>query len=607
VGSSATIKALKTLIIVAFIVASTLRFAGLDKDPPVWMSADYITDEGWWADGARGKVYFDDYFADDVGIAYMMTPAYTWLLEGIYRLAGVGLVQTRMLAVLSSTALVTIIFWGLRRALGLRVSMFAAMLLAISPFYWAYSRVAFVEGLQSLVLFLSLLLLIDDRLRIHRALLSGILLGLAVAVKPNTLTLGVPAYMAAGLVVLLQHRTTSSVRRRGLFVFSIFVGVVSVGALIVAVVALPDLERYTEIALRESGGASLSIDSRLLLSLARAFVNTASVGGVESLSIWTPLLRSPLILFLCWTYTLWFLARRSAPRVSPTKDHTLPIAVFGWCLVMLLSVLLQDHQPDRRFVLLLPGLSVLGGIAISVASKTLVNKNMRTQAPSVEIAANFSLGRRILFLALLTLPLVILLKPHATTSISRWSEAIPLGAEPGIGYGGAAASLVLLWIGGLLILSARPHVAATTSRVVRRAWPKTLLILGSLLFVTEMTMIGHVFFTASDRFSEEQRQLRVHVHPKDVIVGDAAASLFMPYPVRTVRYEVAEPPLNPDMFERLSPDMVVEMTRRDFVPIENRYDFATDKHDSTLARVLQIGPVRGGVSRFEFMLFRLRD
>ncbi len=168
-------KALILLLLCLFVMAFS-RFIKIYDDPPSWMRSDFLCDEGWWADSARGKIFFDDYFADDFGTAYLVTPGYTLLLQTVYRVFGVGLVQTRMISAIFNVLtifIVTVLIW---KKIGRKEALLCTILLGASPFYWAYSRVGLIETSQAFCITAAFCLYMLNGKRFFGALGSGLFL-----------------------------------------------------------------------------------------------------------------------------------------------------------------------------------------------------------------------------------------------------------------------------------------------------------------------------------------------------------------------------------------------------------------------------------------------
>jgi 4-amino-4-deoxy-L-arabinose transferase-like glycosyltransferase len=136
--------------LVLVVVAS--RFAFLAADPPYWIPDAFLFDSGWWANGARGKLLFGDYFAEDFGMGYLVTPAYTWALQAVYALWGVGLVQAQVFDALCNTLVVVLTAIVAWRCAGATQAIVTAALLGISPYFWGYGRVALPESPQLLLI-----------------------------------------------------------------------------------------------------------------------------------------------------------------------------------------------------------------------------------------------------------------------------------------------------------------------------------------------------------------------------------------------------------------------------------------------------------------------
>jgi 4-amino-4-deoxy-L-arabinose transferase-like glycosyltransferase len=129
-----------------------MRFAFLRADFPnhsPWMmdEAKY-TDEGWWANAAV-RHYLTGHWeiAGDYNPA-VAVPVWPLLLTGVFRFTGVSLAATRSLNVFFSIATVALAYLLVRRYGGTpTAAALAALLLAASPFAFAFSRLATLDTL----------------------------------------------------------------------------------------------------------------------------------------------------------------------------------------------------------------------------------------------------------------------------------------------------------------------------------------------------------------------------------------------------------------------------------------------------------------------------
>ena len=139
------------LLLLAFLLC-LLRFAWLRADFPdhsPWMldQAKY-TDEGWWASGAVRHFLIGHWeVAGDYNPA-VVVPVWPALLTVIFHFTGVSIAAARAVSVAFSAATVALVYLLIRRYGGTEnAAALAAVLLAASPFAFAFSRLATLDTL----------------------------------------------------------------------------------------------------------------------------------------------------------------------------------------------------------------------------------------------------------------------------------------------------------------------------------------------------------------------------------------------------------------------------------------------------------------------------
>src|SRR5262249_34901854 len=136
------------LLLLLGLCAFALRAVRLSADPPAAMPEATPMDEGLWADAARGKLFFDDWWADDTGNAILIAPLHSVVLYGLYSLFGVGLWQTRLPSAVASALLCVVLGLVAHRALGPRGLLLTGALLACSPLLDQHGRMGLLESEQ---------------------------------------------------------------------------------------------------------------------------------------------------------------------------------------------------------------------------------------------------------------------------------------------------------------------------------------------------------------------------------------------------------------------------------------------------------------------------
>ena len=131
------------------VVLCLLRFAYLRADFPnhsPWiMDQAKFTDEGWWANAAvRHFVVGHWQIAGDYNPA-IAVPVWPLLLTVVFHFSGVGIVAARAVNVFFSIATVGLVYLLVRRYASETAAALAALLLAASPFAFAFSRLGHVR------------------------------------------------------------------------------------------------------------------------------------------------------------------------------------------------------------------------------------------------------------------------------------------------------------------------------------------------------------------------------------------------------------------------------------------------------------------------------
>ena len=183
------------ILLTLALMGCLMRFAWLHADFPnhsPWMldEAKY-TDEGWWASAAVRHFLIGHWeVAGDYNPAAAV-PVWPALLTIVFELTGVSIIAARSLNVGFSVATVFLVYLLIRRYGGTQTTAaVAAVLLAASPFAFAFSRLA---TLDTMVVFEWVLLLwaasYADRKRYWPLLMLGLLVGAMVLTKTTSVVL----------------------------------------------------------------------------------------------------------------------------------------------------------------------------------------------------------------------------------------------------------------------------------------------------------------------------------------------------------------------------------------------------------------------------------
>lgn len=596
----------ETLILLLVLLAVALsRFLFLEADPAVWMDCNYLMDEGLWADGARGKVFFDDYFADDVGSPYLVTPAYTWFLQGIYTMSGVGLGQTRFLAALANVLIVVLCALFARAWAGSRAAIAVALLLGLSPFFWAHGRVALQESTQALFIVLSILLWFSRERSRGGAFASGVAMAVAVAVKPNSLTLGAAPLVAAAVVPLLVARMAGGLAPcrdyaahfipRALAASAGFI--LPLGALFLFHI-VPNWARYWPVFWGEAGSGKVSLKD-YLLEIGMSFTTIDLTAGVEGRQRWRLPGLSPAIFTIAVLYFMDLILRlRRSGRDYVNSLPIWEIGVMAWFIICWIMLESNYFKPERRYVNLVPILVLLGSVYAARLLRGEPQGPQETPAPGWwNRLASLLLWATILF------PVLVLVQPFAIGVLYNFGRQFDLAFIKSVKIGHAGLALLTFWMLCAIALSffAKPG-AQLGGFITRKAGPALVLIF--LLY--EMAVLGRYYINPEFTMRDRQQELRSAVSEGGTVLGSGAAQMFLPSRVRTVRLIPADsfsnPPPNPDVWDRLQPRYLLQMVWYEYLPNPARFEEYIEQGYNKILEV-EVGAYKDGQPRARWELY----
>lgn len=585
------------ILFILFALILVTRFTWLEADPPAWMEPTFVLDEGEWSDSARHHQLFGSYFADSIGVGFLMAPLYNWLVELLYGLFGIGLRQVRLLPAISnvlSTLLVTAFLW---KKENYRIALITFGLLCLSPSYWAYSRLAFIEGSQLFFIVTSFVFWFGMPYSRTAALAAGISASAAVLMKPSAVySCILPLLCAAILLYILddqRHRASLNnlILRLALFLAGGMVG----AAILFIFVILPHWDIYWE-TLRYQGGTGQ-----------RPMINFLTIPGSAMLSlrggdpaIWHPFLFAPLIWVSAWGTLLWHLYLSGGKyigylRQMPRLERS--ILIFSLFQVSILLLRSWKWNSDHYYYPVIPFLAMSGSFAIEriLRSESLAPVNTRP-----------TYIHRFVSVLVFLLPAFVLTKPFFTQIIQSQIAGLNVGRSLGMSvYANATLFAVAFCMAiGLIAIRMSLH-----SRLIHRG--QIALVLISM--VAEIILMATYFAKPQFTISQINREALSTIHPGETVLGSGGSTLFLPVRVITTREVVADhrdgiahPPPNPDIWERFQPRYILEKDIFNYSPADERYA-EERKQGYELVKRYKFGPSKnlshGPQHRYEFSLY----
>lgn len=591
------------LLTIIFFAIVFSRFFAICNDPPWWMCPDFFTDEGWWADSARGKVFFDNYFADDFGTGYLVAPAYTLLLQGVYSLFGVGLVQTRMASSVAGVLTILIMTVTAWKKVGKKAAVLCALLLGASPFFWAFNRVGLTETLQALFITGAFCLYMLKKEKALGSFFSGLLLSISIALKTNAAVIGLFPLLVAVCATSLHQAKAANVRvsfRNVLHFFRPlvwgFLGLASGIAVFLALTVVPNWPVFRAMVFAEAGVADLSITG--MMTLPGAALASVESGGNAAV-VWRLAVLSPAVCLGAWLSILRLLRKTEKRSASPEIGlDPFEVGSIAWMLATWFFISLSNYQPDRRFVILLAPMALTATVFISRKDRL----PRRWCSDSDLSPEGFSFSNFVLWL-LLSLPVLLLVKPVVTNMLLNITGAINLGEQPGFSPAAAGTVVAFFW---LLLLIPISKLRVTGQRIRSALLSKVSTVVFLLFLVCEMGVVGIGIGSGRATFLEAQHALKSLVQLDETVLGHAAASAFQPYRVRTVRRSTpsdGSPPPNPDVWDRTHPRYIFELEQFNYQHLQPQYQDLTSENGYSFVSRFSVGPEQKKQSKFVMSLY----
>ncbi|HSE68161.1 MAG TPA: glycosyltransferase family 39 protein [Gemmatimonadales bacterium] len=339
------------LLLAVVLVPRVLRLAA---DPPVDFQTGYLPDEGAWAHNARQHVLFGRWVMEEHNPALFAAPLYTATLAGVYRLFGVGLIQTRLLSAIAG-AMTCLLLYGLLRAdRSSRDSLPPVLILGFSYFMLTNNRVGFTESLQLLLITATTLAVLSSARRPWWGVIGGVCFVAALLAKPSAAVLG-PIFLAFWTLHWALARRDDTLPRfslRPVAWFALGSGVASLGVVLFLVAPhWAAIQQQLSISARNVYGAeSPEAMSRIVLF------------GWECLGMTLNLfwVQSAVLLFA----VAGFLIARLG-KALPQRPDLVELLCWAWVLGGVLILATQHYQPDRRFLFLMPPVAILAWQAAS--------------------------------------------------------------------------------------------------------------------------------------------------------------------------------------------------------------------------------------------------
>lgn len=525
------------------------RVLFLDADPPGNLHIHFITDEGWWAHNARQQALFGHWIMDDHNPPLWSTPAYSFLLWLVYRVLGVGLYQTRLLSGLAGAVACFAVYGFVRREATPRIAFVSALVLAAGYFLLSNNRVAFTESVQLAFAVVAVLAALRSRASPGWAMVSAAGLLLALMCKLSAIPVGLVIAALYG-ALLLESRgrpVERAVRWRAALVF---VASATVGAAALAFFFL--IPHWQAI-----------VSEFLSDTLVATNPDLPTGGGIRPF-LWYGFREEPggpsvmsgffaqevaLVVSVALLAVSRLLGRGRRPAGNLER------CCWWWIGITLAFLAVQTYHPDRRYLLLVPPLAMLLGLAAGGADAG--------RRPEAGPAPRLPAWRWLAAWAVVGFVAGLYLRPWVLPVLAGATARLGIGAEEGLSQ---KALLLLVWAGSFLLAAAALLVWGRWGALRRGAIPGALL-LGAVLtedVARDVAYWSHLRFSIRDVSREIGRLAAVLPPDRRSVVGNTSDTLALEtglfsFVIRD--WDFARMYMNLDGFRRFRPGLALVTER----------------------------------------------
>ena len=343
---------------VILVVVIAFRVIALGADPMPELDFGFISDSGTWWKNPRLHAVWGVWTVDDGNYGVLTAPAYTVVMRAVFGLLGVGYAQAYTANALSGVLSVVLIYLMVRREAGASPALLAAAFTGINALTIAYDRSAYPESFQLMMMVAAVAAILASPGRPWLAALGGLAVAIVLLSKPPGLVLApvATATWAAAWIRDRQLGRPSRIDVRGIAAFA------ATATVLLAVVGVVYLRPHAQDVWRHF---------QLQMSVQMADAATLGRLGIDRVLLFGTGLGFRLNGFfrLEW-YLLMVTAAFTAGRIVRVIRRpvtTVEVAAWLWLLLGLGIMGLQTYQQDRRFLFLIPPLSILSSIALADA------------------------------------------------------------------------------------------------------------------------------------------------------------------------------------------------------------------------------------------------
>ena len=367
---------LEAILVGLGLFALLAAFAAADPASKVTFSSSPFTDEAFNTVNARNFVQLGRWSTDEWNL-YLVNLPFSLLEAAWFHLAGVGIVQARLVAITCVSLAATSLVWSLRGSVGRAAALFAGIAFATSGLVLAYGRLAFLEDMVVLGLTLGTAVLArDDRLTVRWGALSGVCYAIAIGAKPSA------GFAVAGILVAMAAGLTWHDRAARRWTAGALATIGLAGLVWAAVIWLPNRDAVA-MDLKIWATESLSLAPGDMIGSAWRYLSR------DSDHVYGTLL-GPLLVLGAAGLTAVAILRRRLSRCQAR----LALVSIGWLSLGFGVLLIASYRPNRYVLPLVPPLAILSALGLYVVGQWLADRSWNSAADA-PVPVSRSLERRL--------------------------------------------------------------------------------------------------------------------------------------------------------------------------------------------------------------------
>jgi 4-amino-4-deoxy-L-arabinose transferase-like glycosyltransferase len=323
-------------LLILLLLTIGLRIIHLSADPPAdfdW-SGGYFADEGYWSHNARNQVLFGSAVQDDWD-ARIVTPIFARLQNIIFILTGVGLLQVRIIGVLSAIVIAAATFFLTRKHWDSGTAFYFAVVASLNFPMLVLARQGIPDSFAAALAWAALCLLFIDFA--PAAFCAGVLLVSAFITKYFMIYTFIPV-----LAIFIWNRKSISGTRMWAFIEGLFLAI-AVWLFLNYIPNQGTISAYNRFYSSQQSQQIWGIVPVVKNILMQPFFLYA--------------VKTPTILFL-GNLMIWYIAIRFREMGQMEKGFWL------WLVTGILFFAVWRYRPLRYYTSLIPPLAVLACYAI---------------------------------------------------------------------------------------------------------------------------------------------------------------------------------------------------------------------------------------------------